>query len=439
MVGKTKISAGGLVIHERLDAAFPDKWLMKTARETGLVKRMRSFSPVLLFWVMTLQVGVQLRVSFEAMRRRYNESAEDALAHASFLERFTPELVDFLHECVLRGIEQLGALHGRELSPRLKRFKDILIQDSTIIRLHEALVKKWPATLSRRRNAAGVKLSCVLSVVSDGPKHVKLVGERTSEIKTLHVGKWVKDCLLLIDLGFFKYGVFDRIDKNGGFFVSRLKDNADPTITTLLRVVRGNSVLVEGGKLRSVLPKLKREVLDAEVVVNFSHRAYAGKKTGVSRKLRVVCIKDDETNDYHAYITNLSPGEFSAEDVASLYRARWEVELVFRELKNEYSIDMIPTKNPEAVKALVWTGILTLIIQRIRFVTMLELYPERAHEMSHERSAKLFREKTAGMTFNEILERRDLRYDAMDAQLIELCGAFDPHRENSVHIKEWRA
>ena len=66
-----------------------------------------------------------------------------------------------------------------------------------------------------------------MSAVADGVKSVKLFPERTSEVKTLRIGPWVRDRIFLIDLGFFKYGVFDRIDKYHGSFVSRLKSNAN--------------------------------------------------------------------------------------------------------------------------------------------------------------------------------------------------------------------
>lgn len=435
----SNLSPASQAVVDRLDSAFPDAWLEKTARETGLVKRMRSFSPVLLFWVLVLQTGVHLRVSLEGIRRRYNVSASEALSHASFYDRFTPELVRFLHACVLRGLEQLAQGPSRRLSERLARFKDILIQDSTIIRVSDLLFKKWPATRSRKEKAAGVKLSCLLSVVSDGPTRVKLQGERVSEVKTLKVGSWVKDKLLLIDLGFFKYGLFDRIEANGGFFVSRLKQNADPTITTLLRRVRGNSIIVEGEKLRDVLPKLKREVLDVEVLVRFAHREYAGKKRMAERKFRVVAIRDEEDDEYHAYVTNLAPEEFSAEDVASLYRARWEVELVFRELKNEYSLDQIPTANPHVVQALVWTAILTLVVQRMRYLTMLQLFPDLHEKVSHEQSAKIFREHAASALFSHIVTTRGFDWDPIIADYqLETSGAFLQRREHDVHIKEWR-
>ncbi|KAF5413953.1 MAG: hypothetical protein C5S48_10315 [Candidatus Methanogaster sp.] len=110
--------------------------------------------------------------------------------------------------------------------------------------MHESLSNLCPATRPTRV-AAGVKVPCIVSVVTYGVKSVKLFPERTSGVKTLNIGPWVRDRIFLIDLGFFKYGVFDRINKYHGSFVSRLKSNANPTIVQLNRTCRGNYISVE--------------------------------------------------------------------------------------------------------------------------------------------------------------------------------------------------
>jgi putative transposase len=150
-----------------------------------------------------------------SLKRSYEKADNTKLSDGSWYERFTPELVSFLKACVTHGIEHLAQEPGRKLSTRLARFNDVLIQDSTIVRLHEKLAKKWPAARARKV-AAGVKVRLLVSAVSNGPKTVALYGERTSEMKTLRVGPWVRDRILLIDLGFYKHQVFTRIKENGG-------------------------------------------------------------------------------------------------------------------------------------------------------------------------------------------------------------------------------
>ena len=62
------------------------------------------------------------------------------------------------------SIEELAKEPGRNLSKKLKRFQDVMIQDSTIVRLHSSLAEKFPAARTRKV-AAGVKIGVMVSAV----------------------------------------------------------------------------------------------------------------------------------------------------------------------------------------------------------------------------------------------------------------------------------
>ncbi|NQE52129.1 hypothetical protein C5S29_00950 [ANME-1 cluster archaeon GoMg3.2] len=128
---------------------FPEDFLRNTARETGVVERERKIDVVILFWVTTLGFGVRFLSTIRGLKRKYEEKAKTTLSISSFYDRFTPEMVDFLRKCVLHAIEFQAQQTGRVLDDKLKRFKDLVIQDSTIIRLHESLAKIWSAARKR--------------------------------------------------------------------------------------------------------------------------------------------------------------------------------------------------------------------------------------------------------------------------------------------------
>ncbi|MDF0591792.1 IS4 family transposase, partial [Candidatus Methanocrinis natronophilus] len=223
-----------------LCALFPPEWLRGKAKETELIKRERKIDPVYMFWSLSIGYGVFLHRTLAALKRDYERYSNQILSDSSWYYRFTPELVAFLRECVVRGVEYSAQEPGRTLSDRLSVFEDVVIQDSTVVRLHSKLAKIWPATRSRKV-AAGVKISVLTSAVACSPKSVALFSEKTNEIKTLRIGPWIKDRILLIDLGFYKYQMFTRIKENGGYFVSRLKSNANPLIIETHRTCRGRS------------------------------------------------------------------------------------------------------------------------------------------------------------------------------------------------------
>ena len=414
---------------------FPDVFLRNTARETGVVERERKIDVVILFWVTTLGFGVRFLSTIRGLKRKYEEKAKTTLSISSFYDRFTPEMVDFLRRCVLHAIEFQAQQPGRILDDKLKRFKDLVIQDSTIIRLHESLAKIWPAARTKKI-AAGVKVSCIVSAVADSPKSVRIYPERTSEAKILRLGPWLRDRILLIDLGYFKYLFFDRIDGYGGYFVSRLKGNANPLIVGVNRKCRGNSIDVVGKKLRDVLPRLKREILDVEVEVEFKRRKYKGKQSTVKRRFRMVCAFNSESGKYHTYLTNIHVDILSAEEIALLYGARWEIELIFKELKSHYRMDLIPSANPNIVRCLIWVAILTLMCSRRILRLIRNANPENANRYTHLRWAKIFTEQ-ADRLLTEVLECMGLKLDMLTLYNIYLGQGCDPNVKRERLMERW--
>jgi len=424
-------------IEAALYETFPTDWLHETARETGLVKRERKVDPVVMFWVLTLSFGVRLQRTLASLKRSYEKAAETTLSDSSWYERFTPELVEFLRRCVVRGIENLAEQPGRKLQPKLSQFKDLLIQDSSIVRLHETLAEKWPAARTRKA-AAGVKVSMLVSTVADGPKHVGLYSERTNEVKTLRIGPWVRDRILLIDMGFFKYHLFARITENGGHFITRLKKGADPLITAENITCRGNKMKVVGKHISEVLPRLKRKVLDVNVEVTFRRRKYRDRQRKDTASFRLVAIYNDEEEKYHLYLTDIAVDTLSAEDIATLYAARWDVELIFKELKSRYALDVVDTRNPQIVEAYIWTAILTLIVSRRIYKIVREISKKDMVRFTQLRWSKVFAENadtqlTLVLAYYGFERTIETLMEVYDSQ------ALDPHVNRDRLMEPWRA
>jgi len=78
--------------------------------------------------------------------------------------------------------------------------------------------------------------------------------------------------------------------------------------------------------------------------------------------VRLVAIYNDEDEKHHIYITNIQKDVLNAKDIAKLYGARWDIELLFKELKSRYALDVLETKNVQIIEAFIWTSMLTLIV-----------------------------------------------------------------------------
>ena len=63
-------------------------------------------------------------------------------------------------------------------------------------------------------------------------------------------------------------------------------------------------------------------------------------------------------------MTNLTRKGFFPADLAQIYRCRWEVESLFRELKTQYELDEFDTSDGHVVKILLYAALLSLLLSR---------------------------------------------------------------------------
>ncbi len=154
------------------------------------------------------------------------------------------------------------------------------------------------------------------------------------------------------------------IDENSGYFVTPLKDNDNPLTTEELRERRGDAIPLEDEQIHDVTDDLYRQYTDVEVEVEFERRPYAGEQSEDSKRFRVVGVREEDTDDYELYITNLPREEFLPGEIATTYSCRWGTELLLRELKTQCELDEFDTNKKHAVEILLRAALLSLLVSR---------------------------------------------------------------------------
>lgn len=374
-------------LEERLTKLFPPDWLETRARHHGVIIRDRKLDITAFVWSLVFGFAIGDDRTIEDLRRTYLTVADRPLCSTSFHDRFTAALAAFLRELIDEALQDAAVPHT--MTDQLDRFRDLVIADATVFRLHDLLADAYPAT---HDDQAGAKLHLVHNVTEGTLERLDLTDEQTHESSQFTNGSWLAGRLLLFDLGYFKYHRFARIDENGGFFVSRLKRNANPVIVEELRTWRGNAKSLVGEPVWDIVDDLHREEIDALVEITFKRRAYAGKRSPDSARFRLIGLRNDATGEYHCYLTNLPNEPFSPSQVAALYRARWEIEILFRELKSTYGLDELPSSKPAIVEVLILASILTLVVSRVLLGLLREVATDRGEEVTFppERFARVF-------------------------------------------------
>ena len=421
-------------VRERLTSLMPAANVRALAREVGLVERARKVDSVPLLWSLVLGFAVGKERTIAAVRRAYEKATNKTLAPSTFYDRFTPELVRFLQRVLESVLDQVARPTGVARA-YLAAFKDVIAIDATVIRLHDLLAGTYRGCRTNHTKAA-LKLHVVMSARGGGPRSVKITEERKNDGRTLIVGRWVEQKLLLFDLGYFRYQLFDCIARNKGYFVSRLKVNANPLIVAAHRAWRGQSVPIVGQRLQDVLARLQRKVLDVEIEADFSRRIYAGKRSRATRRFRLVGVFDDETGQYHLYVTNLPADRFPAEAVAAIYRARWAVELLFKSLKSDFALEDLRSTKKHVVDALVYATVLTWVASTSVRDLVANHVGAEARRLTRLRWTRVFRACADDILAVLLAPPRHGRRRAAFLEAFLLAEALDPHRNRSSLLED---
>ena len=349
-------------IRDHLNSIISPQRLGILAKKAKFIVRNRKILPVQFFWTVILGFGEGKEKTVASLRRKYEELTGQSIAASSFSDRFSLSFLKLL-KFVLTYLFAFVAESNPKYAGILKQFDDVLIADATVVRLHRLLENSYPSSRTNHTKASA-KINMVICAQSGSPTRIQVSEGRRHEAKNYTVGKWIKDRLILFDQGYFKYQLFNCITRNRGFFISRLKKNVDPLIIKVHQTWRGNSISLEGKRLSEVKNLMKRKVLDVEVEVAFKTRKYNGKCSGKRQKLRLVGLLNEDTKCYHFYVTNIPVDKLIPQDIGKIYELRWQIELVFKELKSHYRLDHIKSRKSELVESAIYASIITLIVSK---------------------------------------------------------------------------
>jgi putative transposase len=153
----------------------------------------------------------------------------------------------------------------------------------------------------------------------------------------------------------------------------------------------------------------------------------------------LVAVYNEDEGKYHLYITNLSLDLLEPEEVARLYAVRWEVEILFKELKSKYALDIIPTSNPQVIEAFIWIAVITLLMSR-RIYTIIRRHNPgvKVVRFTQLRWSNLFSEN-ASLILNAVLSYLGADTSLMTSFEISLSEALDPHVTRRRFTEEWWA
>jgi len=334
----------GTWVLKKLDRDF----IESEARATGFLIRKRKLEPYYLVLTLLFGMSNHHKPTMEEIHRRYvdfddNPKILNSIRNQSFRKRLNHKLVIFIKSLLEHYIDEAVRQSPAHLKGIVQDFKDILVQDSSIIRISKKLYELHPAARSRD-NSAGLKIHAVYSAISHSLKKATITTERVHDAKMQEIGPEVENTLLLNDLGYYSLKIFSKIHSYGGFFVSRVKTNAVFRVITVnsgpsdfLSIIDKNCFQsIKGDEFFEKIPK--RGVFDLTCSFQVGEERVIKTKMPILQEFRVICAWNPVVKKWQVYITNLAEECFSADEIYELYRYRWVIELIFKELKGDYDL-----------------------------------------------------------------------------------------------------
>jgi len=336
---------------DRFRRHLPPGILERSAARSRYGERRRKCPPDVFFWTLVLGFASEAARGLASFQRFFCAMTRTTITASAFQKRFTDQAAAFLQDV----LEQLLAAAGRGASApacaRLAKFREVFAIDGSLVRLHAKLQRHFRGFRSEGTEAMA-KLHVVHNLSRRDIERLRISGGRVPDIRGAAFGRWVKGALSLFDLGYYGHAVFRTIHDAGGFFVSRMKGHANPHVVSLRRGRK--TIPLDGLRLREL--KIDEDVLDVDAVFGEGKAA---------RTYRVVGIREPVSNTWRFYVTNLVAEEFAAEEIAALYRLRWEIELLFKEMKSAYRLDEVPTSKPATARCLILAALLSLLLGRV--------------------------------------------------------------------------
>lgn len=267
--------------------------------------------------------------------------------------RSAPVLLHLLNQWMREADTAMAPLRGR-----LAFFKDLLLTDSTCFKLARALAVALPGS----GTTAALKLHAIYSVRAQTAVSIEATEGRAHDAPHFRP-VWQPGALYLWDLGYNDYARAVDAHVAGSFFAQRLKDKANPRVLAWYdgegqrhEVARGpRGALARLDEVLAQTPVLQHGgALDLDVVLEGD---------GVDAVLRVVCVPTDGQDRY--YLTNLPREHFSPHDVAEIYAARWEVELLFKDWQGGCRLDEVSRlSNLDTLRAAIYGSLLAHLLSR---------------------------------------------------------------------------
>ena len=215
------------------------------------------------------------------------------------------------------------------------RFKNKLLSfDASIIELCLS-VFDWAKF---RRTKGAIKLHLLLDHAGYLPQFVNITHGKIHEVNILKKLSFESGTIIAFDRGLIDYAHMGKWTKQGVYFVTRLKKNADYKVIKSRKIPQHRNIL-------------KDKIIRLEGFYS---------KQKCPHYLRIVEVWVEDKNERIIILTNNLV--LGATTIAAIYKERWQIELFFKAIKQNLRIKTFVGTSFNAVMIQIWTALIAILI-----------------------------------------------------------------------------
>jgi Transposase DDE domain/Domain of unknown function (DUF4372) len=188
-----------------------------------------------------------------------------------------------------------------------------------------------------------VKLHIVFDPKGGRPVCFAVTPERATDLSAARGMPIEPNATYVFDRGYYDFSFWARLDAAGCTFVTRLKSNS-PT-----RLIEQRPLATDGAIL-------------AECIVNLSQRLCSSRSNPYAKPVRLILVRIDNGRVL-TLITN--DMQSTPEQIAALYKARWQIELFFKWIKQNLKLIRFLGTSRNAVTIQILAALIAYLILRL--------------------------------------------------------------------------
>lgn len=319
-------------------------------------------------------MGDSKQFALESVRRLLIAETQSSISRSAHWERLGSKGVSKSLSKILAHVMSLMA-DRIGLTPELRAalgVSGISIFDSSIVTLPNTASATFDGTFTD----AGLKFHLEMDAASGAVNWSVLSAASVHDNCGFPEIQSLSGRLSIFDLGYFDWERFVKIKDNDGFFLSWVKSGAALPIIAVVQGIKKRHL----GKNLKDIPFKKRH---GEIIEFITEKTINNSK----HTFRVIGFWNKQKKRYHWYITNLTS---CAGIIATIYRYRWQIEILIKGAKQSLNLDQIPSGNTGIILNLSVSNMIALgIAMVIRKIAYINAADSDRNGISLLRSTKL--------------------------------------------------